>query len=300
MAFQFILSHQDHSHGRLPQNSMPPSTPHDTIDWHAQRSLYMGSKITPQYCRQVSFTSPDLTMTNHMSLVASVSQLMPTEQAQHLPGKVLYPSSSYRYGNPGYYYDPLQFPVSSETQTSPAYVQYQSTSIQGSSTPSPHAPNSFLSPSDGRNVQGVTSPQNLCTPRPVDLLCTSNDDCHSINNNCLPSPSQHINEQIPTCHPCMQDVGCQVTSLTLTPVTVYKEAKKLSLSTFDPVKMSWTSFAMKLHASLIECDTGYLLHETHTNSTNTAHSKELMLELFRKLQGSALSLFTSLNSQHFY
>jgi hypothetical protein len=45
---------------------------------------------------------------------------------------------------------------------------------------------------------------------------------------------------------------------------------------------------------------GYLLYESTTNPTNAAHSKDLMLELFKKLQGSALSLFTSLNYQHYY
>ncbi len=42
-------------------------------------------------------------------------------------GEVLYPSSSYQYGNPGFYYDPIQFPVFTETQTSPPYVSYPST-----------------------------------------------------------------------------------------------------------------------------------------------------------------------------
>jgi hypothetical protein len=97
-----------------------------------------------------------------------------------------------------------------------------------------------------------------------------------------------------------QDVGCQVPSSTFSPVTVIKEVKKLSLPHFDPVKTNWTSFAMKLHASLIECDMAYLLREPSTNHFNSAHSKELMLELFKKLQGSALRLFTSLSAQQYY
>jgi hypothetical protein len=44
----------------------------------------------------------------------------------------------------------------------------------------------------------------------------------------------------------------------------------------------------------------YLLQEPQTTASNAAHSKELMLELFRKLQGTAPNLFTSLNSQHYY
>jgi hypothetical protein len=64
--------------------------------------------------------------------------------------------------------------------------------------------------------------------------------------------------------------------------------------------MTWTSFAMKLHASLIECDLAYLLCEPSTNHLNVVHSKELMLELFKKLQGSSLSLFTGMSAQHYY
>jgi hypothetical protein len=64
--------------------------------------------------------------------------------------------------------------------------------------------------------------------------------------------------------------------------------------------MTWSSFSLKLHASLIECDLAYLLRETSTNNFNRHHSKELMLELFRKLQGSALNMFTSLKAQQFY
>jgi hypothetical protein len=95
----------------------------------------------------------------------------------------------------------------------------------------------------------------------------------------------------------IQDAGCQVSSSNFSPVTVIKEVKKLSLPHFDPIKTNWTSFAMKLHASLIECDMAYLLCEPSTNHFNSAHSKELMLELFKKLQGSALSIFTSLSAQ---
>jgi hypothetical protein len=47
----------------------------------------------------------------------------------------------------------------------------------------------------------------------------------------------------------------------------------------------------------VKCPTDF---KPHTNHLNAAHSKELMLELFRKLQGNALSIFTSLNSQKYY
>ncbi len=91
-------------------------------------------------------------------------------------------------------------------------------------------------------------------------------------------------------HPSLppnQDVGYQVPQLPTQHTTIVQDAKKLSLSHYDPTKMTWTSFAMKLHASMIECDLAYLLHEESTNSFNSIHSKDLMLELFQKLQGSA-------------
>lgn len=52
--------------------------------------------------------------------------------------------------------------------------------------------------------------------------------------------------------------------------------------------------------SLIDRDVEYLLTEVSTNGHNHAHSKELMVELYKKLQGSALDLFSSLNAQHYY
>jgi hypothetical protein len=75
------------------------------------------------------------------------------------------------------------------------------------------------------------------------------------------------------------EVGCQLSSSSNSPVVI-KEAKKLTITQFDPAKMSWSSFAMKLHTPLIECVLGYLLREPSTNKTNAVHSKELMLELF--------------------
>jgi hypothetical protein len=129
-----------------------------------------------------------------------------------------------------------------------------------------------------------------------------------VDYNCFIHPSiheqhyHHIDHD--TTHHChhihYQDTGCQVSSSQLNLVTLVKEAKKLSLPYFNPTKLTWTSFAMKLHASLIKCSLAYLLQEHSTNHHNGTHSKELMLELFRKLQCSALSLFTSLTAQHYY
>ncbi len=58
---------------------------------------------------------------------------------------------------------------------------------------------------------------------------------------------------IDPCH--VQDAGCQVSLVDASQtITVMKGVKKLYLPYFDPSKMSCSSFAMKLHASLIECD----------------------------------------------
>jgi len=107
----------------------------------------------------------------------------------------------------------------------------------------------------------------------------------------------HITPPISNTHRAFQ-VGCQ-TELD-PPSLEVKEQKKLILPTFDPQKMTWQNFSMKMHPALINQNMEYLLTESSTNGFNYAHSKELMLELYKKLQGSALDLFSSLNAQHYY
>ena len=75
-----------------------------------------------------------------------------------------------------------------------------------------------------------------------------------------------------------------------------KEQNKNSLPTFGPQKMSWQNFSMKLHAAIIDCNMEYLLTESSTNCLNCAYSKELKLELYKKLQGSAFDLFSSVDT----
>lgn len=79
-----------------------------------------------------------------------------------------------------------------------------------------------------------------------------------------------------------------------------KQQKKISPPTFDPQNMSWQNFSMKLHVAPFDQDMDYLLTETSTIGYNYVHSKELMVELYKKLKGSALDLFSSLNAQHYY
>jgi len=73
-------------------------------------------------------------------------------------------------------------------------------------------------------------------------------------------------------------VGCQ-TSID-PPSLEVKEQKKLLLPTFDPQKMTWLNFSMKLHTALIDRNMEYLLTKTSTNGYNYDHSKELMLKLY--------------------
>jgi hypothetical protein len=107
----------------------------------------------------------------------------------------------------------------------------------------------------------------------------------------------HITPPILNTHRAFH-AGCQ-TDLD-PPSLEVKEQKKLILPTFDPQKMTWQNFSMKMHAALINQNMEYLLMESSTNGLNYAHSKELMLELYKKLQGSALDLFSLLNAQHYY
>jgi len=103
----------------------------------------------------------------------------------------------------------------------------------------------------------------------------------------------HITPPISNTHRAFQ-VGCQTD---LDPPSL--EVKEI-LPTFDPQKMTWQNFSMKMHAALIDRNMEYPLTESSTNGFNYAHSKELMLELCKKLQDSALDLFSSLNAQHCY
>jgi len=104
----------------------------------------------------------------------------------------------------------------------------------------------------------------------------------------------HVTPPFPNIHRAFH-VGCQTNIVP--PSLEVKEQKKLLLPSFDPQKMTWQNFSMKLHAAHIDRNMEYLLTE---NGYNYAHSKELMLELNKKLQGSALDLFSLLNAQHDY
>jgi hypothetical protein len=67
-----------------------------------------------------------------------------------------------------------------------------------------------------------------------------------------------------------------------------KQQKKISPPTFDPQNMSWQNFSMKLHVAPFDQDMDYLLTETSTIGYNYVHSKELMVELYKKTKGKCI------------
>jgi hypothetical protein len=87
---------------------------------------------TLTYQRPIS-VSPQASYTvSNFESVNPIIQAQPniTSTPPSSSGRVMYPSSTYTYGNPGYYYDPMQFPVSHDTQTSPnLYALQQNTCV---------------------------------------------------------------------------------------------------------------------------------------------------------------------------
>lgn len=224
MSFQYIPPSHDRNHGRVTHNAMLPSTSSISPDWRSQRSLYMGSS-TPHYHSPVPYSPSNTSPASYVGPVTSLPQVTPTDQVNNHHGKILHPSSSYHYGNPGFYYDPLQFPVSNETQTSPTHVSYpnggthvsppihtlhglhipSSTPNQVSSTgthvlPSRHPP-------QGQNMSCVFIPQGPFIPPQVDLLSPHGDDT-SINNHFNQSPDDNNNDINPNPHTPIHDIGC--------------------------------------------------------------------------------------------
>lgn len=269
----------------------------------------MGSS-TPLYRRQVSLSPQDSYQVPSRYLGAL--NFGPTiDSSSHISGCTMYPSPVYNYGNPGFYYDPLQFPncVASQTHqsgplpTASSYASCLPTLVYLCLTPI--APDNFLTdngesllPQFPPSNPSLHPPNNTLGLIPSSLVNPISPPCPILNMNFDdPNPTDNPSTSyLPNVLVC--DAGCHLSPTNTSPVVI-KEAKKLTLPQFDPVKLSWSSFAMKLHASLIECDLGYLLCKPSTNAHNAAHSKELMLELFMKLQGSAISLFTGLTAQRY-
>ncbi len=300
MSHQYNPSLHDR-YGRYHQGTSPlSSVPSFQNDWRAQQSLFMGSN-TPYHQRQVSLSPQNNNLILPMGPSVPPFPVQQPDTFSSSSGRIMYPSPVYQYGNPGFYYDPLQFPASVESQTPARFFPHPTGPASGPCT-LPYNNNN----NGPHTVQQPVPTQPSSVASPVLYSDTSNHslpspDDESMYNSITPhvDPSRDDDGNLHF-HPHIHDVGCQVSQTIPPPVTVIKEARKLSLPHYDPSKMTWTSFAMKLHASLIECDLAYLLREESTTSLNSAHSKELMLELFKKLQGSALSLFTGMTAQRYY
>jgi hypothetical protein len=303
MAFQYVPSCHDRNYDRPRQVVMPPSHADFQDDWVAQQLLFMGSS-TPLYRRQVSVSPQDASpMSSHYYGAPGTLNNIP-DSGSPMSGCSMYPSTTYQYGNPGFYYDPVQFPNCVGSQTAHSHVpQVLYTMPQYNCMPPPPTAPVVLSENISYEngdimssqippppYQACTSPQDTSTFAPITSVNQVGSSSPILDMNFDESPpffSQNVGHR---------EAGCQISSSSTSPVVI-KEAKKLRIPAFDPAKISRSSFAMKLHASLIKCDLGYLLCEPSTNSMNTAHSKELMLELFKKLQGSAINLFTGISAQ---
>jgi hypothetical protein len=304
MAFQYVPSRHERPHDRPRPAFLNSSLAGSQEDWIAQQSLFMGSS-TPLFHRQVSMSPQESFQGHSRHINAPAFQGASFEPlSSPVSSRSMYPSPTYQYGNPGFYYDLMLYPncVASQTHSQVPHATPYPTSIHPYSGIRPptmpyHSDNFFED-----NGELLTTQLHVDTsiPSPSD---TPNVVLGQTTNNASPSsPILDMNFEDYSPSPFVQnlptrDVGCQPMPTSPTSPVVIKEAKKLTIPQFDPAKISWSSFAMKLHASLIECDLGYLLRESLTNPTNATHSKELMLELFKKLQGSAINLFTGLSAQ---
>jgi hypothetical protein len=115
MVFQFVPSCHDRPHDRPRQVVMSSSHANYPDDWLAQQSLFMGSS-TPLYCRQVSM-SPQDSYSAASRFVSAPIQGPIIDGASQISGRNMYPSSTYTYGTPGFYYDPMLLPNCVASQT---------------------------------------------------------------------------------------------------------------------------------------------------------------------------------------
>jgi hypothetical protein len=335
MSYQAFVSPSNSRLNRSPTGSSLPLCSPSYGDHRAQQALYMGY---PKNYNQVSFSPTDesgrqVNMSNFDQLI---TYQHPPQSVNIPTPRVMYPLTSYSQGNPGFYYDLMQNANHAGSQTAisyqptldhvPPYTHIPSTQTHinapiptstGSHTPYiPSNPTIHFGSASPfalvPDTQGSLPPHGglSSTPtqdHPSSFYDTQFDNTVDIEIQTIGNPMEVGSHQgqpfssgsdtPPTSnlHHAFH-VGCQTT---LDPPSLeVKEQKKLSLPTFDPHKMSWQNFSMKLHAALIDRDMEYLLTEPSTNAFNYAHSKELMLELYKKLQGSALDIFSSLNAQN--
>jgi hypothetical protein len=159
MTHQFRPPHHNRlSHPRYSQEFVSPTSSFHQLHWRMQQSLYMGSS-TPTFHREASLSPQTPHTVSNFGNTSPTYQDQPNNTSSPSSGRVMHPSSAYNYGNPGYYYDPMQFPVSHETQTSPhsytlhkdTYIPVPQTSptvnVNTSDTPPSHFANFTTNPS---------------------------------------------------------------------------------------------------------------------------------------------------------
>jgi hypothetical protein len=234
--------------------------------------------------RQVNISNSDL----------SITYQHPPQSVNTSTPRIMYPLTSYSQGNPGFYYDLMQNTnhAGSKTaipyQTTPDHVPTYNniphtytpihvpmpTSTGGHTTYIPSNPTiHFGSPSSFASVpdtQSSFSPRNGLSSTPTQdhhssFYDTNFDTTTAIETQSIGNPMEVGSHQDQTFSPGPDTlpvsnvhhafhVGCQTT---IDPPSLeVKEQKKLSLPTFDPHKMSWQNFSMKLHAALIDRNMG--------------------------------------------
>jgi len=324
MSYQFDPSRHEAHLSRSLQDTLLSFQDSSCGDPRAQQSLHMGSNSpylgsfppsgnnpsNDPSIRQVSFSPTPLILSHNVS-----------------SPRIMYPSSLYTYGNPVYYYDPLHHPVSMCTQTESLYVPGSAVqpTMYHHTTRSNQPPTLPSTPGIVNNFGHLDPAYRVVSP----VACHPNHNYYSSHQ--APSSlggDQHLFipygtacEEVPPILPVFDvesmpdmmnhslsldphpisvpgpQVGCQVSPM-IQPVLL-KDPNKLSIPFYDPRKLPWHTFSMKLHATLIDCNMDYLLSEQSTTVHNGKHSKELMVELYKKLHGSALALFSSLHAQQF-
>jgi len=262
-------SYSSFPYGPPPYGTPPSSNVPRTDEWTAQQSLFMGSS-RQDFSRQVSFSPQDQYRSASPSPPISNYSTQLTDTSSPFSGRIMYPSSSYQQGNPGFYYDPFQFPHSTASRTTGYPVRNMQTTpthqVPASSgpvhmcTPLPPVPDPVLHTTDPTSSfappdhgSAGHSPPHLPTDTSTDQATILNLNFDTLGHDdpgSFPSRPTTV-PQVASCYPLLE---------TKQPVVI-KEAKKLSIPYYDPSKLSWSSFALKLHAALIECNLAYLLQE---------------------------------------
>ncbi len=103
-----------HPFGQMHPGSYNPSEVPPSSDWGAQQSLFMGSN-GHDFSRPVSASPQDCIRSFHSS-PPTPFQSQSSDTTSPYTGRIMYPSSNYQMGNPGFYYDSFQYPNCTASQ----------------------------------------------------------------------------------------------------------------------------------------------------------------------------------------